>query len=113
MGENVDRVLSQTQEAIRDPQLGVVGNLENLNPLEAYKVFVEGENANSVVNGISFDPSTPVTLQKGWNWIGAPIEDGSLALGDLFANLVAEEGDMVVGGKDLHRPTQKGTGLAT
>ena len=39
MGENVDRVLSQTQEAIRDPQLGVVGNLENLNPLEAYKVL--------------------------------------------------------------------------
>ncbi len=108
MGENVDRVLSQTQEAIRDPQLGVVGNLENLNPLEAYKVFVEGENANSVVNGISFDPSTPVTLQKGWNWIGAPIEDGSLALGDLFANLVAEEGDMVVGREGFAQADSEG-----
>lgn len=97
ISDNVDRVLSQTEEAIRDPQFGVVGNLNVLNPLEAYKVFTVGGNSDQVVGGISFDPSVPVALNKGWNWIGCPMENSSLAVADAFANLEAEEGDMIVG----------------
>ncbi|MDE6187144.1 MAG: chitobiase/beta-hexosaminidase C-terminal domain-containing protein, partial [Duncaniella sp.] len=97
ISENVDRILSQTEEAIRDPQFGVVGNLSTLNPLEAYKVFTSGAETDKALNGVSFDPSVAVTLNRGWNWIGCPMEDNSLAISDAFMNLEAEEGDMIVG----------------
>ncbi|MDE5953098.1 MAG: chitobiase/beta-hexosaminidase C-terminal domain-containing protein, partial [Duncaniella sp.] len=97
ISDNVDRVLSQTEEAIRDPQFGVVGNLNSLNPLEAYKVFIVGGNSDQAVSGVSFDPSVPVALNKGWNWIGCPMENSCITVADAFVNLEAEEGDMIVG----------------
>ena len=97
LSADVDRVLSQTQEVIRDPQLGLVGTLTELKPLEAYKVFTKGAVQNNNVAGVSFDPSAAITLNKGWNWIGCPVDEGSLNVSDLFSNLAAEEGDMIVG----------------
>lgn len=97
ISDNVDRVVSQTEEAIRDPQFGVVGNLNSLNPLEAYKVFTVGGNSDQAVSGVSFDPSVPVALKKGWNWIGCPMENSCITVADAFVNLEAEEGDMIVG----------------
>lgn len=97
IGDNVDRVLSQTEEVVRDSKLGIVGDLTSLKPLEAYKVFTSGDGEARTLKGISFDPATPVSLHAGWNWIGCPIEGESLAMSYLFANLNAEEGDMIVG----------------
>ena len=38
----------------------------------------------------------PVQLRAGWNWIGCPVDDASLLLEDLFANLKDKAGDMLV-----------------
>lgn len=97
ISDKVQRVLSQTQEIIRDPQLGLVGTLSTLHPLEAYKVFTSGSDNTRQVNGVSFDPHQTMTLGQGWNWIGCPVEESELSLADIFANLNAEEGDMIVG----------------
>lgn len=97
INDNVSRILSQTEETIRDPQLGFVGNLETLRPLEAYKVMTSAEGSQATITGFAFDPSSEVKLNQGWNWIGCPSESGSMPIADLFANLEVEEGDMVVG----------------
>lgn len=97
INDNVERILSQTEEIIRDPQLGFVGNLESIRPLEAYKVMTSAEGSKATISGFAFDPSSEVKLNQGWNWIGCPSESESMQIADLFANLEVEEGDMVVG----------------
>lgn len=97
MSDGISRVVAQSQEVIRDPQYGLVGSLESLSPLVAYKVFASADTVRASVNGISFDPTVPVTLGKGWNWIGCPLDFGRLPLSDALSGLEAEEGDMIVG----------------
>lgn len=94
--EKTARILSQTQEVVRDAQLGLVGSLRKLKPTETYKVFMN-DAAVSEIKGVAFDPNTTVALHRGWNWIGCPTDDASLLISDLFATLNAEEGDMIVG----------------
>ncbi|MDE6532282.1 MAG: C10 family peptidase [Muribaculaceae bacterium] len=96
-GEGIVRILSQTEEVVRDPKYGLVGKLLELNPAEAYKVCVSDASWTGRIAGVSFDPSAPVRLNKGWNWIGCPVDDASLLITDLLANAEAEEGDMLVG----------------
>lgn len=95
--EGISRMLSQSEEVIRDPQYGLVGTLESLRPLTAYKVFASKGATSTSVNGVSYDPSEPVTLRKGWNWIGCPLDGGSMPLSDVLSGLEAEEGDLIVG----------------
>lgn len=91
------RILSQTQEVVRDVKFGLVGSLTELHSAEAYKVFMNEASAAASVKGVAFDPVTPVALHRGWNWIGCPVDDASLSISDLFAALNAEEGEMIVG----------------
>ena len=97
-GDNtvVNHILSQTQEAVRDPQYGLVGTLKELAPAVAYKLCAD-ESASARVAGIAYNPTDTVQLHAGWNWIGCPVDDASMLLEDLFAALEAEEGDMLVG----------------
>lgn len=93
----ISRIVSQTQEVVRDPKAGLVGSLKQLSPAVAYKVCVSDESWSASVGGVAFDPTAVVSLRRGWNWIGCPVDDASLLITDLFANLKAEEGDMIVG----------------
>ncbi len=95
--EGIGSILSQTQEVVRDPKFGFVGNLTELSPVVGYKVFVDNSGWNGSVEGIAFDPTGTVKLTRGWNWIGCPVDEGSLIISDLFANFNAEEGEMIVG----------------
>lgn len=95
--DDITRMLSQSEEVFRDPKYGLVGNLESLKPLTAYKVFVSEGEAVTSLSGISYDPNTPVTLCRGWNWIGCPLDGGNMSLSDVLSGLNAEEGDMIVG----------------
>ncbi|MDE6339537.1 MAG: chitobiase/beta-hexosaminidase C-terminal domain-containing protein, partial [Muribaculaceae bacterium] len=95
--EGVSSILSQTQEVVRDPKHGLVGNLSELMPTEGYKVFVDRSAWSGNISGVAYDPVKTVKLNKGWNWIGTPVDDGSLLISDLLASLAAEEGDMLVG----------------
>ena len=95
--EGISRVLSQNEEVVRDPKYGLVGSLTDLEPGVGYKVCVDNESWTKSLSGISFDPINEISLKKGWNWIGSPIDAGSLRVADLLSNLDVEEGDMVVG----------------
>ncbi len=97
LNEGVSRILSHDEEAVRDPKFGLVGTLKTLEPTVAYKVCVDNESWNGNISGVAYNPATPVALRKGWNWIGCPVEEGSLAVSDLFSGMEAEEGDMIVG----------------
>lgn len=108
----VSRVVSQTAELIRDPQYGLTGNLANLTPLEAYKVFAD-ESSDTAVKGIAFDPATPVSIVKGWNWIGCPTPAGGLALDEALAGMDAAEGDMIVGREGFAQAGQDGKWTGT
>ncbi|MDE5807241.1 MAG: leucine-rich repeat protein, partial [Muribaculaceae bacterium] len=94
---SISRVLSQNEEVVRDPKYGLVGTLTTLEPGVGYKVCVDGDSWTKTLSGVAFDPINEVSLKKGWNWIGSPIDTGSLRVADLLSNLEVEEGDMVVG----------------
>ncbi len=96
-GEEISRILSHTQEVVRDPKHGLIGTLKELNPVEAYKVCVSADAATASIIGVAYDPTAVVKLKKGWNWIGCPVEDADLLISDLLAGLEVEEGDMIVG----------------
>ena len=111
--EGVSSILSQTQEAVLDPKFGFVGNLTELAPVVGYKVYVEGEGWNGNVSGVSFDPIATIKLNKGWNWIGTPVDEGSLLVEDLLAGLEVEEGDMIVGLDGFAQVDAEGAWLGT
>lgn len=97
-GNEVSRVLSQTEEVVRDPELGLVGSLKALAPSVAYKVCVDADLWSGKIEGIAVNPTRPVVLHKGCNWLGAPCHaNTSSEVSDLMSNLEAEEGDMIVG----------------
>ncbi|MDE5796922.1 MAG: leucine-rich repeat protein, partial [Muribaculaceae bacterium] len=106
--ENVNHILSQTQEVIRDPQYGLVGSLKELAPAVAYKVCTDKAGAANI-NGVAYDPTATVQLHAGWNWIGCPVDDASLLVNDLLAALEAEEGDMLVGLEGYAEADAEGT----
>ena len=87
---------SQTRGVIRDAVLGLFGNLQELTPTEAYKVKMSA-SATLPVSGDAFNASKGIiSLSKGWNWIGYPM-DQIMTPTEALANLSASEGDMLVG----------------
>ncbi|MDE6512070.1 MAG: leucine-rich repeat protein, partial [Muribaculaceae bacterium] len=95
--DGVDGILSMTEEVVRDSKHGLVGSLKELSPVEGYKVSISGDSWKGNINGVAFDPIATIKLHKGWNWIGTPVDEGSLMIEDLLASLAVEEGDMLVG----------------
>ena len=93
---NITRIQSQTQEAVLDEHFGLIGTLKELEPAVTYKVETDNGTNSTLEVGIAFDPMAPVQLRAGWNWIGCPVDDASLLLEDLFANLKDKAGDMLV-----------------
>jgi hypothetical protein len=94
--ENVRRVMSQTQEVIRDPELGLVGTLQKLNASESYKVETSSATARRRLSEIAWNPSTPIALNSGWNWLGYPVGQ-TMSVGEAFAPTAAENLDVIVG----------------
>ncbi|MBP3823144.1 MAG: chitobiase/beta-hexosaminidase C-terminal domain-containing protein [Bacteroidaceae bacterium] len=87
---------SQTRGVIRDAVLGLFGNLQELTPTEAYKVKMSA-SATLPVSGDAFNASKGIiSLSKGWNWIGYPM-DQIMTPTEALTNLSAAEGDMLVG----------------
>lgn len=89
-----NRFLSQTEELINDPQLGITGNLTTINPVSGYKLEVT-EDAANVWRGIGTRPELfPIQLKKGWNWIGYLPASGK-DLSDALSGLHAAENDII------------------
>lgn len=87
-----NRILSQFEELVYDPEYGMVGEIDSIASGKAYKV----ENVYTSVNlmeGHLFDPaSTPVSLKKGWNWVAYPYYESRQ-----IANTIADamDGDII------------------
>lgn len=94
--ESISRILSQTQEVIRDPQLGMMGTLAELKASESYKVETSKATARQRLSDIAWNPATPIALNPGWNWLGYPVGQ-TMSVGEAFATTKAEMLDVVVG----------------
>lgn len=93
--ESVVRILSQTQEAIRDPQTGVEGNLSELAPQYSYKAFTNGHRASTLSGKSIWNLSDPILINAGWNWIGYPVAQ-TMSVNDAFARTDVETLDVIV-----------------
>lgn len=90
--DNVSRVQSQTSELYDDPELGYVGHITKMMPGQGYKMKVS-KGCSASVNGYKHDiQSSPIKLEKGWNWISYPLCN-SASIYYLFGN--AEDGDVL------------------
>lgn len=92
----VERVKSQTQELVRDPQLGLIGTLSSLEASQSYKVETSAATASRRINGVAWNPATPIALNDGWNWLGYPANQ-TMTLDEAFATTMVEKLDAVVG----------------
>ena len=93
--ENAERIVGQETELVKDPAFGLTGNLDELNPQEAYKVQVS-EDTQHTLGGYAFNPATPFSLKTGWNWLGYPMGQ-TMTLAEAFADAEPEEEDYIVG----------------
>ncbi len=96
LDEGVSRILSQTQEVIRDPQLGMVGTLTELLASECYKVETTTATARQRLSDIEWNPVTPIGLNAGWNWLGYPVNQ-TMSVDEAFSTTHVETLDIVVG----------------
>ncbi len=94
--ESISRVISQTQEAIRDPELGLIGNLTGLTATGNYKVLTTAATSRKRLSDIAWNPATPISVKSGWNWIGYPVAQ-TMTVDEAFATTKAETLDVVVG----------------
>ena len=93
--ENAERIVGQETELVKDPTFGLTGNLDELDPQEAYKVQVS-EDTQHTLGGYAFNPATPFSLKTGWNWLGYPMGQ-TMTLAEAFADAEPEEEDYIVG----------------
>jgi len=94
--ENVHRIMSQTREVIRDPQLGLIGTLQELSATESYKVETTSATARQRLSDVAWNPATPIALGAGWNWLGYPVGQ-TMSVDEAFAPTDAENHDVIVG----------------
>lgn len=93
---DIERLTSQTQEVIKDPKAGLIGNLKELNPGEAYKLKTAVAGLTTV-SGYEFDAtSLTVPVTAGWNWLGYPVGQ-AMTVSEALAFYAANEGDIIVG----------------
>ena len=95
MLSDIERVLTQNSEIYRDPQIGFTGHLDKISANDAFKVKTSAA-ASIALSGDMFNAANfPVTLKKGWNWLGCPLYK-SMALNDALSLMEPEEGDYIV-----------------
>jgi hypothetical protein len=96
LGNGVERVLSQTKESVKDPVVGLIGNLTEMKPAEGYKVKV-AQATECRLQGYEYDiRNNDVPVEAGWNWIGYPVSQ-TMTVNEALAFFNATEGDFVVG----------------
>ena len=91
---SVSRVLTQTGEIFNDPELGFVGNLGLVAAHNSIKVETKGETDIALAGEMYNPAASYITLHKGWNWLGYPMNQ-TMTLAEALAYLGAEEGDVI------------------
>lgn len=89
-----EHFVGQASELVNDPNLGLTGTLEKINPADGYKLLVSQSVDNTWSGHGRRADNTPVHLNKGWNWIGyVPISSTSVK--DALAGITPGENDIV------------------
>lgn len=83
---------------VRDPKFGLIGTLTDLVATESYKVQTSSAAARLRLSDYAWNPSTPIALESGWNWIGYPVGQ-TMTPDEAFAGCDPAQLDMVVGQK--------------
>lgn len=94
--ENVTRIQSSYQETVRDQQKAWQGTLTELSATESYKVNANVSTVSQHIKGVEWNPSTPISINAGWNWLGYPVSQ-TMSVDEAFATTAAETLDVVVG----------------
>lgn len=90
----VNRILTQTEEIYNDPNIGFTGYVGDIAANQTVKVETK-QQAGISLSGEQYNPTaTAITLRKGWNWVGYPL-DQTMAVGEALSLMEAEEGDYV------------------
>ena len=93
---SAQRVLGQTEELVKDPVYGFIGNLSELNPQEGYRIQMAADASRSWQDKATKPSTRPLHLYKGWNWIGfLPVAPMTPA--QAFADFTPSENDCVTG----------------
>lgn len=92
----VSRIQSRSHETLHDPQKGWQGTLTELSAAESYKVNANVSTVSQHINGVEWNPATPISINAGWNWLGYPVSQ-TMSVDEAFATTAAETLDVVVG----------------
>jgi len=96
----VERIVSQTQEAYRDQKLGMTGTLKQMEAGQLYKIQTKGAATFTSTDAFC-NSDMPIALRPGWNWVGYTV-NGAQSLSNAFApGFTPESGDMIVGQNGL------------
>ena len=88
MSRYANRLLTQENELFRDPELGLVGDIDAIMPGQGYKVQAS-QRFSRTMRGHLY--SSPLNLHKGWNWMAYTYSSAR----DLSVIQNAAEGDYI------------------
>ncbi|MBP3842731.1 MAG: hypothetical protein J6E29_03705 [Prevotella sp.] len=90
------RMVGQVEELIEDSRLGWMGDLEELQPTQMYKLQMD-QPLTVQLSGRLFNAGfRSIPLYEGWNWMGYPVAN-TMTPTEALSKLEAEEGDMLIG----------------
>jgi hypothetical protein len=91
-----ERIVSQTDEVMKDPVYGFFGSLTELKPAIGYKIKVAAADSKSVKDNEYNAKENAINVRSGWNWIGYPLSE-EMTVDNALAYYEASEGDMIIG----------------
>lgn len=108
--ETGDQLKGQSVVDIYTKDIGWTGSLTNNGGFENGKMYmVKVKNGGTIeIKGVPMNPSTPIAVQPGWNWIGVNPQF-NMSVNEALASLNAKNGD-IVKGKRSFAIYQKGLG---
>ena len=88
-----DEIKSQTGFATYDDDLGWTGSLADLDVTRSFAIST-AQSSTILHVGDPVDPTTPIAIVNGWNWVGYP-GDASQPVNTALGGYVASDGDVI------------------
>ena len=95
-GTSIERIMSRTQETVKDSQWGFFGDLTELQPATGYKVWATAQGEKPLSGNEYNAQENTVSVVAGWSWIGYPLNQ-VMTVAEALAYFEATNGDMIVG----------------
>lgn len=93
--DKVDRLVSQTDEMVNDPNYGFVGTLKTLDVISGYKLLTTEETTLKQYGLTTTPAEMSIQLYNGWNWIGY-LPTQVLSVSTALDNLQVANGERLV-----------------